>query len=60
MLCALLLEQVTLELGTYCAYSAIRTIANAPSGTHLYSIELIVSRVPAPPVACATTAWNWS
>uniref|UniRef100_A0A7S3RAW3 catechol O-methyltransferase n=1 Tax=Dunaliella tertiolecta TaxID=3047 RepID=A0A7S3RAW3_DUNTE len=30
-----------LELGTYCAYSAIRTISHAPSGTHLYSIEVV-------------------
>jgi catechol O-methyltransferase len=32
-----------LELGTYCGYSALRTVRAMPAGAHLYSIEFVAA-----------------
>jgi catechol O-methyltransferase len=32
-----------LELGTYCGYSALRTVRRMPAGAHLYSVEFNAS-----------------
>lgn len=37
--------KLLLELGTYCGYSALRTIRAAPAGAHLVSIEFSAANV---------------